>query len=594
MTEVRLPPDEMLAALLRALPDVVVVLDAEGRVRWANRVAERTFERSLAESVGQPALDLVHPDDLELVLRSLASVQRKDVGTLIEVRAKAPSGWRLLEVLGTPVEWSGERVVLFSMRDLTERRRFEVARNQEARFRSILQNTAAVIFLVTAGGFVESASGALSRVLGHDPELVEGQSLAALVLESDRPALRAALDRASRGSPAASPVTISVQMLRYPGDDTLPFELSIVNLLDDPIVGGYIVSAHDITARATAELELGRTLSLLTATLDATADGIVVLDEEGVVASFNRRFAEMWRIPESILASNDVAAVSFVLEQLAGPEAFLQHQGDPRAGEDESRDLVQLRDGRVFERYSRPQRVGDHTVGRVLSFRDVTESRRAEAALRDTMQHFSQLFDQAPFGLALVDDDSNITDANTILCELLGRRPEELLGARLGVFMHPEDAEREGELDRKLSQGIVANYEAEVRLIKSDGQVAVGRLRASLIRQETGAPICGLRIVEDVTEHKRLQSELEAHAETARAVLGRLTPREREILELSSAANSAAEMAALLSVSVRTVESHLARIYRKLGVRSREAAVAEFTQLKRTAAGSRQVPNGDT
>ena len=127
--------------LLTEIPDCVLVLSGSGHVQWGNRAAERLFGRSLHDSMGFPALDLVHPDDLELVLRSFESVQRKEVGTLIEVRAKTPTGWRLLEVVGTPINWRGEPgAVLFSMRDLTERRRFEVARNKDATFRTVVQN----------------------------------------------------------------------------------------------------------------------------------------------------------------------------------------------------------------------------------------------------------------------------------------------------------------------------------------------------------------------------------------------------------------------------------------------------------------------
>ena len=113
-------------------------------LQWGNRAAERLFGRSLQDSIGLPALDLVHPEDVELVLRSLTSVQRKETGTLIEVRAKTGTGWRLLEVIGSPIAWLGDPAVLFVLRDLTERRRFEVAHNEEARLRSLVQNAAAV------------------------------------------------------------------------------------------------------------------------------------------------------------------------------------------------------------------------------------------------------------------------------------------------------------------------------------------------------------------------------------------------------------------------------------------------------------------
>ncbi len=575
------------AGLLGELPDAVIVLDASGRLQWGNRAAERLFDRRLQDSIGLSGLDLVHPDDLELVLRSLASVQSKEIGTLIEVRVKTGTGWRLVEVIGAPVPWLKDRAVLFSLRDLTERRRFELARNEEARFRSLLQNAAAVTLLLSPAGLIESVSGALSRVLGHDPELVEQRPLAELVSEVDRPALSAALDRASQGASAANPVTVAVRLLRHASKDSVPFELTLVNLLDDPTVRGFVVSAHDITARVAAERELNETLSLLTATLDSTADGILVVDGAGRIASFNRRFIEMWQLSESILATRDDAAVlAFVMDQLSGPEAFVAKVGELYASpEAESHDTLEFKDGRVFERYSRPQRVDGEVVGRVWSFRDVTERKRTEDDLRESEQQFRQVFSQGPLGIALVDLAFEITNANRALCRLVGRTAKELVGASFESFTHPDDVEKEAELSRQMSTGTVPSYQTEIRFVTKVGDVVFANMTAAVIRAELGAPIHGLRIVEDITKRKRLEHELVAHATTAGKLLAGLTPREAEILERLDDTETASMMAERLSVSVRTVESHLANAYRKLGVRTRKEAAAEFARLTRAAAG---------
>ena len=65
----------------------------------------------------------------------------KEVGAPIEVRFRAASGWRLVELIGTPVPWLKSDALLFTLRDLTERRRFELAHNQDARFHSMVQNS---------------------------------------------------------------------------------------------------------------------------------------------------------------------------------------------------------------------------------------------------------------------------------------------------------------------------------------------------------------------------------------------------------------------------------------------------------------------
>ena len=118
----------------------------------ATRGPKRCSGTTLEDYKGRSAIDFVHPDDLELVGRSLVSIQNKEIGTTLEVRAKTPSGWRLIELIGAPVSWFAEGAVLFTMRDLTERRRFEVARNEVDRFRSLVHNAATITMLVSSHG----------------------------------------------------------------------------------------------------------------------------------------------------------------------------------------------------------------------------------------------------------------------------------------------------------------------------------------------------------------------------------------------------------------------------------------------------------
>jgi diguanylate cyclase (GGDEF)-like protein/PAS domain S-box-containing protein len=149
-------------------------------------------------------------------------------------------------------------------------------------------------------------------------------------------------------------------------------------------------------ALRTSQTELLDTLSLLNATLDATADGILVVDLSGQITSVNRRFGEIWGIPDSILESrDDGAALAFAMGQLADPDGFASKvtelYAQPAA---ESYDTVAFKDGRVIERYSKPQRVEGVIVGRVWSFRDVTERNQLE----DELAH--QAFHDSLTGLA--------------------------------------------------------------------------------------------------------------------------------------------------------------------------------------------------
>ncbi|HLN72246.1 MAG TPA: PAS domain S-box protein [Prolixibacteraceae bacterium] len=124
--------------------------------------------------------------------------------------------------------------------------------------------------------------------------------------------------------------------------------------------------------------------SLVTATFESTADGILVVDNNGRVTNYNKKFVELWQIPENIIATRDNGKLlSYVLDQLKDPEDFEKKVMYLISNNEEiSFDLLEFKDGKIFERYSQPQRFEGTILGRVWCFRNVTEHKQAEAALR--------------------------------------------------------------------------------------------------------------------------------------------------------------------------------------------------------------------
>ncbi len=129
-----------------------------------------------------------------------------------------------------------------------------------------------------------------------------------------------------------------------------------------------------------AEGALERSLSLLKAALESTADGILVVDRAGNIQTTNKKFLEMWHIPPELAGAGvDAPMLEYVTSQLKDPEAFLSKvkwlYAHPSR---QSSDVIIFKDGRVFERSSKPEKLKSRIVGRVWSFRDVTGQKRAE------------------------------------------------------------------------------------------------------------------------------------------------------------------------------------------------------------------------
>lgn len=147
---------------------------------------------------------------------------------------------------------------------------------------------------------------------------------------------------------------------------------------------GRVWSFRDVTDLVRTERELARTHSLLRATFDATADGILVVDTDGDLVDFNRKVVEMWGIPSELVTAFDRHRLrAWVSEQVKNPGRFLKKLREIYSEpEGQSYDWVHFKDGRVFERYSKPLRIGEKVVGRVWSFRDVSGEKRLEDEVR--------------------------------------------------------------------------------------------------------------------------------------------------------------------------------------------------------------------
>ncbi|MGH8939028.1 MAG: PAS domain S-box protein, partial [Actinomycetes bacterium] len=257
---------------------------------------------------------------------------------------------------------------------------------------------------------IRRVNPAFVRLLGYSAAEAAGRLLADLVGFPGQPQeLANALARLGAGASVAT----EAWCRRADGQPAaIAFFGAPLALTDGP--AAYCV-LRDITEQRLTEEESVRAESLHHATLESTADGLLVVDHLGRTLSHNHQFLEMWRIPEELMASRiDAELLAFVQSQVSEPDQFLARIRELYANPDASSyDEIRFRDGRIYERYSQPQRLAGQSVGRVWSFRDVTERRRAVERLKESQRLLELFFSQSldGFFFMLLDEPVRWDDA---------------------------------------------------------------------------------------------------------------------------------------------------------------------------------------
>ena len=280
--------------------------------------------------------------------------------------------------------------ILTVVENITEQRLVkQQLQETEEKFRLVFDNASDAIYLLEVsdkGAIIREANSAALLSHGYQREEVIGNKAEMLVAEDRREVMPQTIEQLLAGRP------VRYEALDQRKDGTtFPVEISarLISLGCTP----YILSIErDISERKNAEKIKQEQHALLQATLESTADGILVIDKNGRVVQANAKFAEMWRIPPNVLSTgDDEKLLQFVLDQLAEPEIFLDKVRELYNSEADSLDVIYFKDGHVFERYSCPLWQSGDVQGRVWSFRDISQRKRAEAQLADYQTHLEAL-----------------------------------------------------------------------------------------------------------------------------------------------------------------------------------------------------------
>lgn len=372
--------------------DAVITIDEKGIMLFVNNAAEKIFGYKMNEMVGEN-LDMLMP-------KRLRKAHQRGVLQYI-VAEKSTASSKSVEIVGlhkngheVPLELSFARYKkndshFFTgiIRDITERKFAEMAlKDSEARFRDLFENANDLIYTHDLRGNFTSLNRTGELLTGYSREETMTMNISQVVAPHS---LKKARKMIGEKVEDDSLTSYELDIIAKDGKKlTLELNTRLIFQGEKPI--GIQGIGRDITQRKQTEKSLLKTVSVLASTLESTADGIVVADSNRKIVTFNEKFVEMFKVPASILDSNKIDEIAkFIQTQLIYSENFMNSieylYTNPEAT---LFDTLEFIDGRVFERYSKPQILQGKPVGRVVSFRDITKRTEAEKRLRH-----SALFD---------------------------------------------------------------------------------------------------------------------------------------------------------------------------------------------------------
>ncbi len=272
--------------------------------------------------------------------------------------------------------------------------------------------------------------------------------------------------------------------------------------------------------QSSLEQALRENEELLKATIESTADGILVVDINGKVLHANKRFAQIWNIPDELIETrDDKKLLDYVLDQLLHPNEFLTKVQELYHSIDEDFDTIRFKNGQILERNSCPLMRNEEISGRVWSFRDVTEPKHAMKALQKSEERHRIYFENISDVIFSIDPDYKITNISPSVERILGYKPDEMIGKPIQDLnvLSPDSLDKAFSDMLKVLSGEripLSQYE----FISKDGTRKFGEISAApLIRD--GKIVAMISVARDITERKIIEDALKQSEEKYRIVL---------------------------------------------------------------------------
>jgi diguanylate cyclase (GGDEF)-like protein/PAS domain S-box-containing protein len=377
-----------------------------------------------------------------------------------------------------------------------------VLRERDETFRQIVDTAHDAIWTMDVGARVHFLNDAGTRILGYGPGELVGRRFGDLIVPADRPRARTAWDRVRAGDR----VTALALGLRHRDGHEVHVLVSAAPRLD---AGGHVTAitgiATNLSEHRRVEEDAARQRELVRRVLQCSVDGILAFDRDLEITAWNAGLAEIFGVTAADAIGRDVCDVLPCMLENGEHEGFAATlRGDAPASTARPFHVLESgRHGQIDCHYTPLRDEAGQISGGLVVVRDRTRTQDVALALRDANELFTEVFEQAPTGMALIElhaeHGGSFLRVNRALCEITGQTAADLMSATVLDITDPDDAPADLALTRRLLAGELPRFRLEKRFRRPDGSPAWAAVSVALLRSAAGTSHHAIVQVEDVT-----------------------------------------------------------------------------------------------
>jgi len=412
--------------------------EVSGQLYWSDETYRIYGFEPRAVNVTAALFDsLMHPDDVAMFNDTI--LQAKQAGNSYSVIHRLKNGKTVHERAEITYDDSGRALKrIGTVQDISERiSKDNAIRNSEVKFRMLIENSTDGILIVDADSNIMFASDSCTRILGYTSEELIGACSLNQIYSEDYPKMYS-----SRKKLLMTPGKTETQVYRRVKKDgtVIWCEGVLMNLLEQPEVAGVVINFRDITDRIEANKALLDNEHKFSALIQNSTDAITVVDADSNV----------------VFASDSVLGLTgFTPEETIHANTFdVVHPDDLPVLKKRFAEVMEHYGSTITAEYRRRKKDGsymwcegtainllhDHVIkGIVINFRDITERKNHENALKYTELRLRALLENSSEAIILANEELDITYASDSLYRVAGYRPEEIVGEPILKLAHPDE-----------------------------------------------------------------------------------------------------------------------------------------------------------